>query len=184
MSYNKQWNDWFNGGKCIWSEYGYTYHSYQITKHIIKHLDIPKKGDIVQLGTGLGISIEELCNIFGKKRVYGYDIFNPLQHPNIHSIDLSTDLPKNGYLAYTDIDVGSVSTHKNIRFDLFSWAWDYTIKGGYVLINNSVLEEFTKKHPLAIQNSELYPLNEYDITHLWENVHKNRLNTKTLIKKL
>ena len=91
MSYNKQWKDWFDGGQSIWSEYGYTYHSYQIAKYLVKNLDIPKKGDIIQLGTGIGITIEELCNIFGKKRVYGYDIFNPLQHPNIHSMDLSTD---------------------------------------------------------------------------------------------
>ena len=184
MNYNEQWKDWFEGGKSMWSEYGYTYHPYLIAKHLIKNLDIPKKGDIVQLGTGIGITIEELCNQFGKKRVYGYDLFNPLQHPNIHTFDLSTDIPNNKGLAYTDIEVGSVKTHRDIRFELFSWAWDYTVAGGYILINNSVAEDFKKKHPLAIQNSEWYPLNKYNIVQLWDNVHKNRLNTKTLIKKL
>ena len=28
---------------------------------------------------------------------------------------------------------------------MFSYAWDYTITGGYILINNSVLDEFKKK---------------------------------------
>mgnify|MGYP001491927174 CR=1 FL=1 len=182
MSYNNEWKDWFDGGKSIWSEYGYSYHSYLIARYLIKNLDIPK-GDILQLGTGIGITIEELCNIFGKKRVFGYDIFNPLQHPNIHILDLTTNLPKNGQLAYTDIEVGSVDSHQDIRYKLFDWAWDYTVKGGYILVNNIIAERYKKAHPLSIQNSEWYPLNKYDIPQLWDNVHKNRLNTKTLIKK-
>ncbi len=82
------------------------------------------------------------------------------------------------------IYIGSVATDKNIRFDLFSYAWDYLTTGGYILINNSVVDEFKKKHPLSIQNSEIKKLNEFDNSELWKNPHQNRLNTKTLVKKL
>jgi len=51
------WKDWFEGGKSIWSEYGYNYHSYLIAKNIISNLKF-KKGTFVQFGTGLGLTIE------------------------------------------------------------------------------------------------------------------------------
>ena len=69
--YNKIWKDWFEGGNSIWSEYGYNYHSYLITKHIIQNLNIPKEGHILQFVTGLGITIELLYSIYGVSRVMG-----------------------------------------------------------------------------------------------------------------
>ena len=104
--------------------------------------------------------------------------------PRIFSFDVYKEEPPKTNIAYCDIDIGSVATDKNIRLDLFSYAWDYTITGGYILINNSVLDEFKKKHPLSIQNSEIKKLNEFNNSELWKNPHQNRLNTKTLIKKL
>ena len=37
---------------------------------------------------------------------------------------------------------------------------------------------------MLTQNSEIKKLNEFDNKELWKNPHQNRLNTKTLVKKL
>ena len=55
--------------------------------------------------------------------------------------------PTNIFIAYCDIDIGSVATDKNVRYDLFDYAWDYLVEGGYILINNSIVEEFKELHP-------------------------------------
>ena len=68
-------------------EYGYNNHSYKISSELLPTLDIPKEGDIIQFGCGVGVTIEKLCELYGSKRVYGYDIFNPLNHPRIFSFD-------------------------------------------------------------------------------------------------
>ena len=95
MSYKKQWKEWFDGGNTIWSEYGYNYHSYKIASNLLPTLDIPKGGDILQFGCGVGVTIEKLCELYGDKRVYGYDIFNPLNHSRIFSFDVYKEkLPK------------------------------------------------------------------------------------------
>lgn len=184
MSYRNQWKEWFDGGNTIWSEYGYNYHSYKIVSEILPTLDIPTNADIIQFGCGVGVSIEKLCELYGYDRVYGYDIFNPLNHPRIFSFDAYKEEPPKTNIAYCDIDIGSVATDKNIRYDLFSYAWDYLIPGGYILINNSVVDEYKKRHPLSIQNSQIKKLNEFDNKELWKSPHQNRLNTKTLVRKL
>ena len=83
MEYKKIWIDYFDGGNVIWSEHNFEYHSYTIIKHILSKLPISKKGKLLQLGTGLGLSVELLCNLYGYDRVVGYDLFNTLKHPNI-----------------------------------------------------------------------------------------------------
>ena len=65
MSYKKQWKEWFDGGNTIWSEYGYNYHSYKISSELLPTLDIPKEGDIIQFGCGVGVTIEKLCELYG-----------------------------------------------------------------------------------------------------------------------
>ena len=184
MKYKKQWKEWFDGGNTIWSEYGYDYHSYKISSQLLPTLDIPKDGDIIQFGCGVGVTIEKLCELYKSNRVYGYDLFNPLNHPRIFSFDVYKEKPHQRNIAYCDIDIGSVSTDKNIRYDLFDYAWDYLVEGGYILINNSIVEEFKKLHPIAIQNAEIKKLNKFDNKELWKNPHQNRLNTKTLVKKI
>ena len=179
MDYKKQWNDWFDGGNTIWSEYGYEYHSYKVASEIISKLKLPK-GDIIQFGCGLGITIEKLCNQFGYDRVYGYDLFNPLNHPRIFSLDVYEENTHHSPIAYCDIDIGSLDTDREARYLLFNWAWGNLVKGGYILINNSVVDDFIDIQPKA----EIKRLNEYDNTELWKNPHQNRLNTKTLVKRI
>lgn len=174
-NYKEIWKDWFEGNKSIWSEYGYSYHSYTITKYIVKDLQIPN-GNIVQFGTGLGITVELLCNIFGNDRVIGYDIFNPLKHPNIVFFDagkMSLDINN---IAYCDIDIGSISTHYNERKNLIDYVSKNIIQGGYILTSKKLVEEYKN-------DFEIIELTNFDIPELWKNVHESRLYTKILMKK-
>ena len=174
--YNKIWKDWFEGGNSIWSEYGYNYHSYLITKHIIQNLNIPKEGHILQFGTGLGITIELLCSIYGVDRVVGYDIFNPLKHPNIQFFDAGKSDLNIDEIAYCDIDIGSVGTHYKERKDLLDYISKNIVKNGYILTS--------KKLSIDYENDfEIIELNTFDIPELWKNVHESRLYTKVLMRK-
>ena len=78
------------------------------------------------------------------------------------------------------IDVGSVATDKKVRYDLFEYAWNNLVEGGYILINNSIVKEFKELYQMA----KIKKLNEFDNEELWKNPHQNKLNTKTLVKKL
>ena len=180
MRYKKQWEEWFDGGNTIWSDYGYNYHSYKISSELLPTLDIPKDGDIIQFGCGVGVTIEKLCDLYGSERVYGYDIFNPLNHTRIFSFDVYEQIPHKRKIAYCDIDVGSVATDKKVRYDLFEYSWNNLVEGGYILINNSIVEEFKELY----QTAKIKKLNEFDNEELWKNPHQNKLNTKTLVKKL
>ena len=59
--YKEQWDNYFDGKLAMWSYFGYKYHSYTITKHIVSKLPIPKTGKLIQLGTALGVVVEYLC---------------------------------------------------------------------------------------------------------------------------
>ena len=177
--YKKQWDNYFEGGIEMWSYFGYQYHSYTITKHIISKLPIPRDGKLIQLGSALGVVVEFLCNKYGDDRVVGYDLFNPLGHPNIKFLDMETDIPPSDKIAYLEIDVGSMSHFRDQRKKLLEWSFGNMVNGGYVLTN--------KKLALELQQStqydfEMLNLNEYDVPELWENVHQSRLNTKVILK--
>lgn len=173
MKYKKLWKDYFEGGAGIWSEYGYNYHSYLIAKNIISNLKF-NNGMFVQFGTGLGLTIEHLCNVFGYDRVVGYDLFNPLSHPNIKSLDVYESLPKDMDLCYTDIDIGNVRLDYDIRSKLFDWAYKNT-KQGYILINKSITLDY--------DNLDIIELNSFDNKEVWKSPHNSRLYTKVLVKK-
>jgi len=131
--YKEQWNNYFDGNIVMWSYFGYQYHSYKITKHIIAKLPIPETGKLIQLGSGLGIVVEFLCNNYGEDRVVGYDLFNPLSHPNIKFLDMETNTPPDDEIAYLEIDVGSVSHFRDQRKKLLEWSFNNIVDGGYVL---------------------------------------------------
>ena len=77
MIYKKQWKEWFDGGNTIWSEYGYDYHSYKISSELLPTLNIPKEGDIIQFGCGVGVTIEKLCELYGSKSCLLYTSPSP-----------------------------------------------------------------------------------------------------------
>ncbi len=175
--YKEQWDNYFEGGIEMWSYFGYQYHSYTITKHIVSNLPIPKSGKLIQLGTALGLVVEYLCLKYGEDRVIGYDLFNPLRHPNIEFLDMETDIPEVNKIAYLEIDVGSMSHFREQRKKLLEWSFSNMVNGGYVLTNRKLALELEGKYKFDIIN-----LNEFDIPELWENVHESRLNTKILLK--
>tara|TARA_R110000824_G_scaffold252119_1_gene440861 strand:- start:3268 stop:3828 length:561 start_codon:yes stop_codon:yes gene_type:complete len=179
--YKKQWDDYFEGGLAMWSHYGYQYHSNLITKHVLPLLGIPPVGNVVQIGTGLGIAVEALCTIFGNERVVGFDLFNPLRHPNIQFLDTRTTLPPVGDMAYLEIDIGSMSDARDNRESLLHWAFSNMLPGGHILTNKKLVLEL---HDHGIRNFEVIDLNQFDVPELWVNVYEARLNTKTLLKVL
>lgn len=165
----------------MWSHYGYKYHSSLITKHILPLLDIPAEGKIVQIGTGLGLAVETLCNIYGSSRVVGYDLFNPLHHPNIQFLDTTTTIPSVDNLAYLEIDVGSMSDARLNRKKLLSWALDSVMVGGYILTNKKLVVELQEA---GVTNFQVIDLSQFDVPELWENVYETRLNTKVILKRI
>tara|TARA_R110000824_G_scaffold319581_2_gene506615 strand:- start:4088 stop:4648 length:561 start_codon:yes stop_codon:yes gene_type:complete len=177
--YKKQWNDYFEGGLAMWSHYGFKYHSNLIAKHIIPRLNIPGNGPIVQVGTGLGIAVETLCNIFGSHRVVGYDLFNPLKHPNIKFLDTTKSVPTDKHMAFLEIDVGSMSDARKNREQLLRWAMGNTAHDGCILTNRALVKELQEN---GRNNFEVIELNSFDIGELWENVYESRLNTKVILR--
>ena len=177
--YKEQWNNYFEGGIEMWSYFGYQYHSYTITKHIISKLPIPQTGKLIQLGTGLGVVVEYLCLKYGEDRVIGYDLFNPLGQPNIEYLDMEKNIPNVNKIAYLEIDVGSMSHFRKQRKKLLEWSFDNMVKGGYVVTNISLAKELQEEGKYKF---DIINLNEFDIPSLWKNVHQSRLNTKVILK--
>lgn len=177
--YKEQWNNYFEGNIAMWSYFGYQYHSYKITKHIVSKLPIPESGKLVQLGCGLGTVVEFLCNTYGDDRVVGYDLFNPLSHPNIKFLDMENSVPCADKIAYLEIDVGSMSHFSDQRKKLLEWSLENVVNGGYILTNKKLVLELKENKRY---NFEVTNLNEFDVPELWENVHQTRLNTKVILK--
>lgn len=177
--YKKAWNDYFDGGISMWSYFGYNYHSYQIIKHILSKLAVPEKGKIIQVGTGIGVAVEMLCHLYGYDRVVGYDIFNPLSHPNIKFLDTNINVPKDKDIAFLEIDVSSMSDAADSRRKLLSWAMHSVKNGGYILTNRKLALELKQSQGYNFDIIDLY---SFDIPELWENVHESRLNTKVLLR--
>ena len=183
MKYKLIWDTFFQGGDTMWNAYGYDYHSYKIVDNIVYALDIPD-GDIIQFGCGLGVTVEKLCSLFGKQRVYGYDILNPLNHPNIYQYDSELDdIPEHSLIAYCDIDIGSLTIHKELREELFSYAWDNLAVGGYILVNNSIVDKFRSNHSIASDNMTVTRLDHFDVKELYKDPIDSRVFTKSLVSR-
>lgn len=177
--YKKIWNDYFEGGIAMWSYFGYNYHSYMIIKHILSKLDVPETGKIIQLGTGIGVAVEMLCHLYGYDRVVGYDVFNPLSHPNIKFLDTDENPPSDKDIAFLEIDVSSMSDAASSRRRLLNWAMENVKKGGYILTNRKLAIELKQTR---IYNFDIIDLHSFDVPELWKNVHESRLNTKVILR--
>jgi len=104
-----------------------------ISELVLKTLSIPVNGIVLQMGTAYGCSLEKLCSIYGKERVVGWDIENPLNHPNVSIVDCNESLPKLD-LALVHVDTGSVhqlETH-GLRIKNLKWAAEHVVPGGYL----------------------------------------------------
>jgi hypothetical protein len=177
--YKAVWDDYFEGGLSIWSYFGYRYHSYLIVKHILSSLALPKTGKIIQMGCGIGITVELLCCLYGEDRVIGYDLFNPLSHPNIKFLDTTQNVPTDTDIAFLEIDIMSMSDAIDKRRELLRWAMNNVKQGGYILTNRKLALELKK---FDIGHFEIIDLFSFDIPELWKNVHESRINTKVILK--
>ena len=85
------------------------------------------------MGTAYGCSLEKLCSIYGKERVIGWDIENPLAHPNVSIVDCNGPLPAIN-LALVHVDTGSVHMpeSRDLRIKSLKWASQNVITGGYL----------------------------------------------------
>jgi hypothetical protein len=177
MKYNKIWNEFYEGCRETWSEHDYEYHSYMIIKHILSELPVPKTGKLIQLGTSMGISIEFLCNKYGEDRVVGYDLFNPLKHPNIVIRDLEENFLEDFEISYCDIDVGMIDNKYDLRKKYLNWAKRNLVLGGYILVNKVLVGKLSKKY-------KEIDLASFDNHMIWKNPHKNRIFKKVLITRV
>ncbi len=120
---------------------GYDYKSLIYFENIIKKLKIPKIGKIVQLGSNFCVTLERMCNFYGHKRCIGYDLINPLNHPNVVIKDcskLGKDKKMDNFMiAYCDIDLSSLHISPKLRINAVKWAAKQVVKNGYILTNNS-----------------------------------------------
>lgn len=171
-----------------WTHYGYSYCSYLVSKHVMPKLKIPENGHIVQIGCGLGLAIENLCNLYGKDRVIGYDWLNPLEHPNINIIDCH-DLNEKYDVAYCEIDVAAAATHADLRLHCLNWAIDNLVVGGKILFNNNFaskhynmnIEQHMRDRGFKVEQLKAF---QYLAPELMKDVMKSRINTKMICTKL
>tara|TARA_R100000664_G_scaffold20070_1_gene29268 strand:- start:1848 stop:2420 length:573 start_codon:yes stop_codon:yes gene_type:complete len=177
--YKKAWDSYFEGGLAVWPYFGYQYHSYLIVKHILPLLNVPKEGKVIQMGTALGVAVEYLCFLYGEDRVVGYDLFNPLGHPNIKFIDTDLTVPQDKEIAFLEIDVGSMSDKRENRKNLLLWGMNNMVDGGLILTNRKLMLELREE---GKWNFDVIDLNAFDIPELWKNVYETRLNTKVILK--
>ena len=62
-------------------------HNIDIVQNVIKHFDIPQ-GFIVEYGSWRGSVLDELSRQLGAHRVFGFEIGNFFDHPQINNIDV------------------------------------------------------------------------------------------------
>ena len=127
---------------------------------LFDHIDIPKDGDVVQLGVGFGLSLQLLIERFGE-RCYGIDIFNPAEHPAVRIVDVR-DL-KDVTLSYVHCNVGNFDSTPILRKIGLEWSLRNLIPGGYCCTagNHEYVESFLgfKIKDLAEKyNCEILPI--------------------------
>tara|TARA_R110002020_G_scaffold378887_3_gene589931 strand:+ start:1308 stop:1850 length:543 start_codon:yes stop_codon:yes gene_type:complete len=169
-----------------WKNYGYDYCSYLVAKHVLPKLNIPNKGSIVQIGCALGLALEKMCDTFGPDRVVGYDIINPLNHPNIKVMNCE-NLSEEMEIAFCEIDVAAAATHPELRLHCLNWSMKNMLPGGKILFNNN----FSSKHykmnieEYMLKNGyEVEQLKKYESVEFTRNIMKSRINTKMICTKL
>lgn len=174
---------------------GYDYKSLVYFENIIKRLKIPKVGKIVQLGSNFCVTLERMCNYYGYKRCVGYDLENPLNHPNVIIKDcskLGKDKKRDFYkIAYCDIDLSSLHISPELRVSALKWASQLIVKDGYILTNNSWAfkkhSNFDIENFMVEKNFRIIQLDKYK-NEKWAKLFnkKSKWNTKSamLCKKL
>jgi hypothetical protein len=145
---------WFNNREFDeHDQFGSKYYVNEFYSRIVSKLDIPKSGFIVVAGTNRAVSFEILCDIFGKDRCIGFDLYNPNGHERVVIKDCmllskEDDIP----IAFAHNDVGSLSHTPDVKIHAHKWLTKNIVPGGYVMGNNNLnrakfkFEEFMKEN--------------------------------------
>ena len=119
--------------------YGVKYYAYEIFKSILPLLEIPTEGYIVVLGSHNCVSLELLCQVYGRERCVGFDLFNPTNNDRVRIKDCNLlsdadDLP----IAFCHNDLGSFPTTPRLKINGQEWATKNMIEGGILLSRNNL----------------------------------------------
>jgi len=121
------------------NNYNENYYAYKIYDNIISKLKIPDDGYIVVLGTNNCVSFNLLCDIYGKDRCVGFDLYNPSENDRVITKDCrllsdSDDMP----IAFCHNDMGSYPKTPNLKIHAQRWASKNVIDGGIFLGRNNL----------------------------------------------
>jgi len=121
------------------NNYNKSYYAYKIYDNIISKLSIPKDGYIVVLGTNNCISFNLLCDIYGKERCVGFDLYNPSKNDRVITKDcrLLSD-EDNIPIAFCHNDVGNYPKTPDLKIHAQKWASENVISGGVFLGRNNL----------------------------------------------
>ena len=124
-------------------------HNVRIAHSEIKEINVPGYGYIVEYGSWRGAVVDALSEQFGKHRVFGFDISNFMDHPQVHKVDVRhlSGNPKYNIpiaLAWNDLSewVGSPIA-KQASFD---HALNNLVDGG-IYIEHRKSPEYILSHP-------------------------------------
>lgn len=169
--YDKEY--WFNNKEHdCWDQGGEKYYVNKFYEDIIFKLDdIPDYGYIVVLGTHNCVAFDKLCKHFGYKRVIGFDLHNPTNHPNVRIKDCNAlGKDDNIPIAFLHNDLGSFSTTPKLKFNGYKWAVGNMVADGYILGNNNL-------NRAKVNIEEFMTMNRFNNTYLQDlDVNKFNLN--------
>lgn len=84
-------------------------HNISIVKNMLPNLSVDSQGFIVEYGSWRGNVLDALSHLYGKERVFGFDINNFTSHSQIYDVDVRTLCGNKKYakpiaLAWNDCD--------------------------------------------------------------------------------
>ena len=127
------------------------------------------------LGTHNCVALQKLCDFFGEKRVIGYDLHNPKNHPNVRIKDCNKlNDNDNVPIAFFHNDLGSFSTTPKLKIHGYNWALKNVIKCGYILGNNNL-------NRAKVKIEELLKENKFKNTYL-KDLSKEKYNLDKISK--
>ena len=175
---NPEHDNWYQGSEKY---YVNTYYD-----EIVKKLDIPKEGKIIVLGTHNCVSFDKLCQYFGYDRTFGYDLYNPTNHPNViikNCVELNDEDSID--IAFCHNDLGNYSSTPNLKKHGQIWAAKNIIKGGYMLSNNNLNRaKIDNEGLMKRENFEIIQLQNLKNVYNLNDLEDSRIEGYMLSKKI
>lgn len=141
MDNKKLFEYWYKNADEHQGEDNYAegYYGYKIFESILPLYEIPDDGYIVVLGSHNCVSLELLCERYGRERCIGYDLFNPTENDRVTVMDCNDlneehDIP----IAFCHNDLGSFPTTPELKIHGQKWAARNMVQGGIMLSRNNL----------------------------------------------